>query len=120
MTLKRVALFGVAVLAGSAAIALAGTKQETDVKILEKTSWNGKELTPGAYKIAWEGDSGDVKVSVMRGRDVVAQGQGRWEERSTPASDGGILARRDSGSGSMVLSEVRMAGKKSVLVLAGS
>jgi len=117
--LKRVALIGAALVASTAGLALAGTKQATDVTILEKTTLNGKELTPGPYKITWDGDTGDVKVSVMKGREVVAEGQARWEERNAAPENGGVVTHRN-GSGESAIKEIRMAGKKSVLVLAGS
>ncbi len=107
-------------LAIAASAAAAGPKpQSRKVEILEKTSWNGKQLPAGEYKFVWQEDGTDLKVSVMHGHQLVAEGRGRFEERERKMARDAVVSRRD-GSGNMSLAELWLGGKKEVLVLAGS
>jgi hypothetical protein len=101
----------------AAGTAFAGAKQSLSFELFEPSSLGGKELSPGHYKVTWTGES-DVKVDVLRGGKVVASAKGKFVERSTKAVEDAVVSRRD-GSG-MVLSEVRLGGRKSVLVLSAS
>ena len=105
--------------AGSKASAAgAGTKpQSKTVEFLESTSWNGKKLSAGEYKIVWQEDGSGLKVTLMSGRQVVAEGRGRIEERTAKAPTDAVVSRVD-GSGTMALAELQLGGKKEVLVFA--
>jgi hypothetical protein len=107
------------VFAAMAGMAAAGTKQSAKVEIVNKSVWSGTPLAPGRYEFAWDGDSGVVKVTILQGGKVVAQGQGRLEERKDASDETSVRWHRDA-SGGAVLSEVRFAKKTTVLVLAGS
>ena len=104
----------------TAGLAVAGTKQSMKVDILDTAVWSGKELAPGKYEVAWDGDNGNVKVTFLQGHKVVAEGQGRIEQRKSASEETGVMSRRDGSGGTPVLSEVRFAKKNTVLVLAGS
>lgn len=107
-------------LAVAASVAAAATKaQSKRVEILDSTSWNGKQLPAGEYKIVWQEDGTDLKVAVMSGRLVIAEGRGRIEEREAKAQTDAVVSRRN-GSGAMALAELRLGGKKEVLVFAGA
>lgn len=107
-------------LAATASLATAATKQQSrSVEILDGTSWNGKQVPAGEYKIVWQADGADLKVTVMNGHHVVAEGRGRIEERSQKAPADAVVSRRD-GSGVMAMAELQLGGKKEVLVFAGS
>jgi hypothetical protein len=105
--------------AGSkASVAGAGTKpQSKTVELLESTSWNGKKLSVGEYKIVWQEDGSGLKVTVMNGHHVVAEGRGRIEERTAKSPTDAVVSRVD-GSGTMALAELQLRGKKEVLVFA--
>jgi hypothetical protein len=89
------------------------------MELLGKATLNGKELPAGVYKVTWDGDGGDVKVTVLNGHKVIAEGRGRLEERKVRSDANESVARRD-GSGAMVLTELHFAGKKEVLILSAS
>ena len=114
-----VAAGGAAAAAAGDAAATVGTKQSKKVELFQSTTWNGKPLPAGEYKIVWQGDGSDLKVSVMNGHQVVAEGRGRLEERGVKARNDAIISRA-GGSGEMSLAELQLAGKKEVLVFAGS
>ncbi len=104
--------------AGDAA-ATVGPKQSRKVELFQSTSWNGKPLPAGEYKIVWQEDGSDLKVTVINGHQVVAEGRGRLEERPVKARNDAVISRA-AASGEMSLAELQLAGKKEVLVFAGS
>jgi hypothetical protein len=116
---RRIGWLSALAFAATATLATAANKQSVNVELFQKTTWNGKELAAGPYTISWQGEPTDLKVLVLRGSRVVAEGQGRFEEREARASNDAVVSRRD-GSGAYVLSAVQFAKKNTVLVLAGS
>ena len=65
------------------------------------------ELTAGEYRLQIEGN----KATVQKGKQVVAESEGRWEDRSTKAQYDSVLI----GAGGQVM-EVRFANKTRVFV----
>ncbi|MGE5235435.1 MAG: hypothetical protein ACM3O7_03680 [Acidobacteriota bacterium] len=107
-------------LAVAGSVAAAGAKlQSKKFDLFESTSWNGKQLPAGEYKVVWHEDGTDLKVTLMNGHHVVAEGRGRIEERAEKARTDAVISRLN-GSGAMALAELQMGGKKEVLVFAGS
>ena len=64
-------------------------------------------LQAGEYKFSIDGD----KVTVQRGKDQVAQSEGRWEDRSTKSDYDAVLLNADGQ-----VKEVRFSGQKRVFV----
>lgn len=120
MKITHCALYVSAIVLAATGLAVAGEKQSATLEIADKAIWSGKEITPGRYQVAWDGESGNVKVTLTRGHKVVAEGQGRVEQRKEASADSGVLSRRDGSGGTPVISEVHFAKKNTVLVLAGS
>ncbi len=65
-------------------------------------------LSAGEYRLLIVGS----KVTVQKGKKVVAESEGRWEERQAKANADSILLGSDGA-----LQEVRFAGTNRVLVL---
>ncbi len=108
-------------LAVSASVAFAAaTKQQSKrIELLQGSSWKGTKLPAGDYRVVWQEDGADLKVSVVSGHNVVVEGRGRIEERPEKARFDAVVSRQD-GSGEMALAELLLGGKKEVLVFAGS
>jgi len=106
-------------LAAAVSPAAAGSRHSGSMELLEKATLNGKELPAGEYKVTWTGDGGDVKVTVLNGHTVMAEGRGRLEERKMRSDADQAVSRRD-GSGAMTLTELHFAGKKEVLIFSAS
>ncbi len=100
----------------AAGFAAAGTKKSATIRLIDRTTWNGKVLPSGEYKVTWEGEGSDVKVTLRHDDKVVAQGSGRLEEAKEKASIDGALTRRDEAGG-RVLVKVLLGGKTTALVL---
>lgn len=66
------------------------------------------QLEAGDYRLVIE----DTKVTVKRGKEVLATIEGRWEMRETKASHNSILTGANGE-----IKEVRFGGDKRVLVL---
>ena len=65
------------------------------------------KLEAGEYRLMIDGD----KATVQKGKQVVAQSNGRWEDRDTKSVYDAVLLN-NSGQ----VSEVRFAGQKKVFV----
>lgn len=65
------------------------------------------DLQAGEYRLLIDGN----KVTVQKGKDVVAESEGRWEERATKSNYDAILIG-DNGQ----VKEVRFSGQKRVFV----
>ncbi|MBS1840222.1 MAG: hypothetical protein JSS69_01420 [Acidobacteria bacterium] len=64
-------------------------------------------LKAGAYQLSIDGN----KVTVQRGKDQVAQSEGRWEDRSAKSDYDAVLLGENGQ-----VKEVRFAGQKRVFV----
>lgn len=65
------------------------------------------DLQAGEYRLLIDGN----KATVQKGKDVVAESEGRWEERETKSNYDAILIG-DNGQ----VKEVRFSGQKRVFV----
>jgi len=75
---------------------------------IAKTARIGKaDLQAGDYKLMIDGN----KATVQKGKSVVAESEGRWEDRDTKASADTLLMGADGS-----VKEVRFAGKSKVFV----
>jgi hypothetical protein len=75
---------------------------------------NGKQLKSGEYKVKWEGQGQDVQVSILQGKHVVATGAAKLVDTATKTQDNTVVL--DNSSGSMSIHEIRISGKKQILV----
>lgn len=64
-------------------------------------------LQAGEYRLSIDGN----KVSIQRGKDQVAESEGRWEERSTKSDYDAVLLGENGQ-----VKEVRFYGQKRVFV----
>jgi hypothetical protein len=65
------------------------------------------ELTAGAYRLEIDGN----KATVQKGKQVVAESEGRWEDRSTKSAYDSVLLGENGQ-----VKEVRFAGQTRVFV----
>jgi hypothetical protein len=99
---------GIALLAAIALAAPAFAKPFTKTINISQTAKLGKsELTAGEYRLQIDGN----KATVQKGKQVVAESEGRWEDRSSKSAYDSLLL----GEGGQVR-EVRFAGQTRVFV----
>lgn len=77
------------------------------ININQSATVGTAKLEAGEYRLMIDGD----KATVQKGKQVVAQSNGRWEERDTKSVYDAVLLN-NTGQ----VSEVRFAGQKKVFV----
>lgn len=77
------------------------------INITQAAKVGKADLKAGEYRLLIDGD----KVSVQKGKEVVAQSEGRWEDRSDKSSYDAVLLSENGQ-----VKEVRFAGQKRVFV----
>jgi len=79
----------------------------TSITIAQNAKFGKADVKAGEYKLMIDGN----KATVEKGKSVVAESEGRWEDRDTKASADAVLL--DSTGN---VKEVRFAGKSKVFV----
>jgi hypothetical protein len=77
------------------------------INIAQAAKLGKSELKAGEYRLQIEG----TKATVQKGREVVAESEGRWEDRSTKSNFDSVLLS-ETGQ----VKEVRFAGQARVFV----
>ena len=77
------------------------------INIAQAAKVGKSELKAGEYRLQIEG----TKATVQKGKDVVAESEGRWEDRSTKSNYDSVLLS-ETGQ----VKEVRFAGQTRVFV----
>jgi len=107
---KTLVLASALVLASTAFAATKGSLQISSPVVV-----NGTQLKPGEYKLQWEG-TGNVEVSIMQGKSVVAKVPARVVDLAQAAPNDAAVTRSNE-SGAKTLAGVRFGGKKTALEL---
>src|ERR1700681_4457554 len=77
------------------------------ISITQSAKLGKSELKAGEYRLEIEGN----KATVQKGKQVVAESEGRWEDRSTKSSYDSLLISENGQ-----VKEVRFAGQTRVFV----
>jgi hypothetical protein len=77
------------------------------INIAQNAKFGKSELKAGEYRLQIEGS----KATVQKGKQTVAESEGRWEDRSTKASYDSLLVGENGQ-----VKEVRFAGQTRVFV----
>ena len=116
---RRLAVLAAVLGFGLAPLAMASGRQSVTVDLKDDTSLGGTKIPAGKYKITWTASGAQAEVKVAQGKRVVATTKGKLVEQARPAADDQVVSRKDA-SGAFALSEVRLRGEKSVLLLGAS
>lgn len=79
------------------------------ITISQSAKFGKADLKAGEYRLLIDG----TKVTVQKGKNILAETEGRWEERDKKASNSSVLLGADGE-----VKEVRFAGDRRVLVIA--
>jgi hypothetical protein len=77
------------------------------INISQNAKLGKSELKAGEYRLQIEG----TKATVQKGKNIVAESEGRWEDRSTKSSYDSLLVGENGQ-----VKEVRFAGQTRVFV----
>ncbi len=117
MKLSRI---GITVVAGLLLFAAGAFAQEKgSLTLTENLTVQGKVLTPGSYKLAWEGKAPNVQLTIISGNETVATVPATIVASATSNSGNGYGARKEA-DGSKVLEVYFPQGKKFSLELSQS
>lgn len=105
-------LFGAALLFSSTA--LAGEINKGTLDLAEKVSVDGKPLSPGTYKVEWQGTGPAVEVTLLQGRKTVASFPAHLTEQPYPNNDN-AYGSASGANGSKELKTIYLSGKREVL-----
>ena len=106
-TVSKTLIMGVALLLASSAFA--ATKGNLSLR--HSTNVNGTTLSPGEYKLEWDGAGPAVQVNILQGKKVVATVPAKLVDVSSPYENDAAVVKQN-GDGSSSLSEARFSGKK--------
>lgn len=106
-TVSKTLIMGAALLLASSAFA--ATK--ANLSLRHATNVNGTTLSPGDYKLEWDGSGPAVEVSILQGKKVVAKVPAKLVDVSSPYDNDAAVVKQN-GDGSASLSEARFQGKK--------
>jgi hypothetical protein len=107
-----------AALALCAGVAMAGPKQSMRLDVSAPATLAGKTIPAGSYKLAWHGDGDAVKVTVARGKTVVAETEGKFVDGGSKAASDALVWQKQGADS--ILTRIIFGGSTRVLVLAGS
>lgn len=91
----------------AAALPLVAKPVSKTFNITQTAKIGRADLQAGEYRMIIDG----TKATVQKNRQVIAESEGRWEDRSTKATNDSVLIGEDGQ-----LKEVRFAGQSRVFV----
>ena len=92
------------------ATSLSAASSSGSLNLTQAVQLNGTQIQPGEYKVTWEGAGPDVKVSILKGHNVVVKASGQVKTLGSKfGSDAAVLQKHDNGQ--PTLTGVRFAGK---------
>lgn len=107
-------LAGIAIVFASTALAA----DKGSMKLFDPTVVNGTQLSPGDYKLQWDGTGDNVQLKILLGKKVVATTSATLVQLSTPARQN-MTSTRNAGKNNKALTEIRFDGKSYALAIAG-
>lgn len=106
--------------AGSLLLASGALAQEEKAKLNlpETVTVAGQQLTPGEYKLTWNGTGPSVELKIVKGKQVVTVPARVVQEANTTISNS--YGARKEADGSRTLTTIYFSGKKYNLEIAGA
>ena len=97
----------------------AGEANKATLRLQQKVTVEGKQLTPGTYRLEWDGTGPDVRVNILRGKQTVATVPAHIvEQQARNAQDAYGTSVESDGSKS--LTSIYVGGKNLTLQLQGT
>lgn len=85
---------GASLLLASSALA----SNKGDLQLFQKVTLEGKALSPGQYKVEWNGSGKDVHLKVLKDGDVVATAMATMKPGNSQDNDGYVTTKEKNGS----------------------
>lgn len=78
--------------------ALAGAITKESLHLFETVKIQGKTLSPGDYRVEWDGSGPNVKLDIVQGRDTLATVPAKIVTKSTKSEQDGYTLKNDHGN----------------------
>lgn len=113
LKIPRSALPGLTLLLATSAFA-GNSANKRSFELSQPLTVSGHELTPGQYKVTWEGSGGDVEAMILSHGKLVATVPAHLTDLNQPGPNDAVESRKnDDGSQSLI--QLDFAGKKYAL-----
>jgi len=93
---KIVGLVGASLLL--AVSAMAGPDNKATLRLYDNVNVQGKQLSPGTYKVEWNGQGPEVQLNILDGKNTVATVPARVVPVTTKNDQDGYTANNENGS----------------------
>ncbi len=90
-----------------------------NLNVRDAAQLNGKQLSPGEYKLEWQGTGASVQVNVVLHKKTVLTTTATVKELDKAAEKDSVLYRGANGKFDQI-AEIHFAGKKTALVFEGT
>jgi hypothetical protein len=92
------------------------SKDVGHLNIDEPVQVGSTHLSPGDYKVEWNGNANNVQINILKGKDVVATAEGKVVELDKPAK-GDAVTTKSPDNNTRVIDEIEFNNRKESLVL---
>jgi hypothetical protein len=113
-TVSKSLVMGLALMLATSAFA----SDKGKLQINHPVTVNGTTLKPGDYKLEWTGNGGNVELSIIQGKNVLAKVPAHVVDLNSPSVNDAAVVNNDNGN--KTLTGVRFEGKKFALELGES
>ena len=95
------------------------SRDTTTLSLARPASVGTTMLEPGEYRVSWQAEGSGLNVTFSRNGAAVASSPGKIEPRNEKYSRTSVLYTAQP-DGTQRITEIRLAGKREAIVLAGS
>ena len=78
--------------------ALAGAMTRESLHLFETVKVQGKTLSPGDYRVEWNGTGPNVQLDIVQGKDTLATVPAKIVTKSTKSEQDGYTLKKDHGN----------------------
>lgn len=82
--------------------ALAASVNKKSLHLTETVTVQGKTLSPGDYRVQWNGSGPSVQLDIVQGRNTLLEVPARIVTESTKSDQNGYTLKKDHGSQELV------------------
>ncbi|HYL62813.1 MAG TPA: hypothetical protein VE077_09340 [Candidatus Methylomirabilis sp.] len=81
---------------------LAGSMNKKSLHLFETVTVHGKTLSPGDYRVEWNGSGPNVKLDIVQGRDTLVTVSAKIVTESIKSEQDGYTLDKDHGNQELV------------------
>lgn len=82
--------------------ALAGSMKKQSLHLFETVTVEGKTLSPGDYRVEWNGSGPNVQLDIVQGRDTLVKVPAKVVTESAKSDQDGYTLKKNNGNQELV------------------